>query len=236
LWGDFPVVVRVHSSALEMPANRLGSFSFAEVWHPDQAVRCNGLANTHAVPSIFSRMAVMTVSHDERPTASGTRQERTPPAARASELPVDPDPGQRQSNRARTPASRLQRASSRTKFRRPLSRESGRNAPPLLLARSRGARRHRSEPCIRRRTSHRSTICSTQEPAEAHPKLSWTRTSEVRAQELAGGGQGSVALVEHRGKPLEHVRDARCDFEPDGDIGRGCAGGEPGGVIEQDLV
>lgn len=79
--------------------------------------------------------------------------------------------------------------------------------------------------------------CSTQEPAEAaQVKLSWTRTREVRAQELAGAGQGGVGFVEHRGEPLEHVRDARCDFEPDGDIGRGGAGGEPGGVVEEDLV
>jgi hypothetical protein len=56
------------------------------------------------------------------------------------------------------------------------------------------------------------------------------------AQEFAGSGQGSVALVEHRGEPLEHVRDARCDFERDGDTGRGGAGGEPGGVVEEDLV
>ena len=42
-------------------------------------------------------------------------------------------------------------------------------------------------------------------------------------QELAGASQGSVAFVEHRGEPLEHVRDARCDFEPDGDIGPGGA-------------
>jgi hypothetical protein len=63
-----------------------------------------------------------------------------------------------------------------------------------------------------------------------------TRTSEVRAQELAGAGQGSVAFVEHRGEPLEHVRDAWCGFEPDGDVGHGGAGGEPGGVVEEDLV
>jgi hypothetical protein len=67
-------------------------------------------------------------------------------------------------------------------------------------------------------------------------KFSWTRTSEMRAQELASAGQGGVAFVEHRGEPLEHVRDARCDFEPDGDVGRGGAGGEPGGVVEEDLV
>jgi hypothetical protein len=35
---------------------------------------------------------------------------------------------------------------------------------------------------------------------------------------------------------LERVRDAGCDFEPDGDIGCGGAGGEPGGVVEEDLV
>jgi len=58
----------------------------------------------------------------------------------------------------------------------------------------------------------------------------------VRAQELASPSQGSVAFDEHRGEPLEHVRDARCDFERDGDIGRGGAGGEPGGVVEEDLV
>ena len=45
----------------------------------------------------------------------------------------------------------------------------------------------------------------------------------MRAQELAGGGQGGVAIVEHRGEALEHVRDAWCDFEPDGDVGRGGA-------------
>jgi hypothetical protein len=66
--------------------------------------------------------------------------------------------------------------------------------------------------------------------------LSWTQTGEVRVQELAGAGQSSVAFVEHRGEPLEHVRDARCDFEPDGDVGRGGAGGEPGGIVEEDLV
>jgi len=32
------------------------------------------------------------------------------------------------------------------------------------------------------------------------------------------------------------VGDARCDFERDGDIGCGGAGGEPGGVVEEDLV
>ena len=58
----------------------------------------------------------------------------------------------------------------------------------------------------------------------------------MRAQELAGAGQGGVAFVEHRGESLEHVRDAGCDFERDGDIGRGGAGGEPGGVVEEDLV
>jgi hypothetical protein len=58
----------------------------------------------------------------------------------------------------------------------------------------------------------------------------------LRAQELAGAGQCSVAFVEHRGEPLEHGRDARCDFKPDGDIGRGGAGCEPGGVVEEDLV
>jgi hypothetical protein len=58
----------------------------------------------------------------------------------------------------------------------------------------------------------------------------------VRAQELAGAGQGGVAFVEHRGESLEHVWDAGRDFEPDGDIGRGGAGGESGGVVEEDLV
>ncbi len=70
----------------------------------------------------------------------------------------------------------------------------------------------------------------------ARVKLSWTRTREVRAQELAGAREGGVAFVEHRGESLEHVRDARCDFECDGDIGRGGAGGESGGVVEEDLV
>ena len=63
-----------------------------------------------------------------------------------------------------------------------------------------------------------------------------TRTAEVRAQELAGAGQCGVAFVEHRGEPLEHVRNAGCDLEGDGDVGRGGAGGEPCGVVEQDLV
>ena len=67
------------------------------------------------------------------------------------------------------------------------------------------------------------------------PLLS-TLLSEVRAQELTGPGQGCVAFFEHRGEALEHVRDARCDFEPDGDIGRSGAGGEPGGVVQEDLV
>ena len=75
---------------------------------------------------------------------------------------------------------------------------------------------------------------SRRRPAQA--KLSWTRASEVRAQELAGAGQGGFAFVEHRGESLEHVRDARCDFEPDGDIGRRGTGGESGRVIEEDLV
>jgi hypothetical protein len=30
----------------------------------------------------------------------------------------------------------------------------------------------------------------------------------MRAQELAGASQGSVGFVEHRGEPLERVRDA----------------------------
>jgi hypothetical protein len=51
------------------------------------------------------------------------------------------------------------------------------------------------------------------------------RTSEVRAQELADASEGSVSVVEHRGEALEHVGDAACDFEADGDIGRGGAGG-----------
>jgi hypothetical protein len=59
---------------------------------------------------------------------------------------------------------------------------------------------------------------------------------EMRTQERAGPGQGSVAFVEHRGEPLEHVRDAGCDFEPDGDIGRRGTGGESGRVVEEDLV
>jgi hypothetical protein len=58
----------------------------------------------------------------------------------------------------------------------------------------------------------------------------------VRAQELAGAGEGGVAFVEHRGESLEHVRDAGCDFERDGDIGRCSTGGEFGGVVEEDLV
>ncbi len=40
---------------------------------------------------------------------------------------------------------------------------------------------------------------------------------------------------EHPGKRLEDVGDTRCDFEGDGDIGRGGAGGERGGVVEEDL-
>jgi hypothetical protein len=67
-------------------------------------------------------------------------------------------------------------------------------------------------------------------------RLLWARTGEVRAQELAGAGQGRVAFGEHRGESLEHVRDAGCDFEPDGDIGRRGAGGESGRVVEEDLV
>jgi hypothetical protein len=67
-------------------------------------------------------------------------------------------------------------------------------------------------------------------------KFSWTRTSEVRAQELASAGQGGVAFVEHRGESLEHVRDARCDFERDGDVGRRGTRGESGRVVEEDLV
>ena len=58
----------------------------------------------------------------------------------------------------------------------------------------------------------------------------------MRAQELAGAGQGGVAFVEHRGECLEHVRDAGCDFDPDGDIGRRAMGGESCGVVEEDLV
>jgi hypothetical protein len=32
------------------------------------------------------------------------------------------------------------------------------------------------------------------------------------------------------------VGSARCDLEADGDVGRGGAGGESDGVVEQDLV
>jgi hypothetical protein len=50
--------------------------------------------------------------------------------------------------------------------------------------------------------------CSTQQPAEAaQVKLSWTRTREVRAQELTGVSQGTVGFVEHRGERLEYMRD-----------------------------
>ena len=58
----------------------------------------------------------------------------------------------------------------------------------------------------------------------------------MRAQELAGIGQGSLAFVEHRGESLEHMRNSGCYLERDGDVGRGGAGGEPDGVVEQDLV
>jgi hypothetical protein len=58
----------------------------------------------------------------------------------------------------------------------------------------------------------------------------------VREQELAGAGQGGLALVEYRGEPLEDVRNAGCDLEGDGDVGRGGVGSEPSGVVEQDLV
>ena len=73
-------------------------------------------------------------------------------------------------------------------------------------------------------------------PPGAHGSLLWARTGEVRAKELAGAGQGSVGFVEDRREALEHVRDAGCDFEPDGDLGRGGAGGKSGGVVEEDLV
>ena len=36
-------------------------------------------------------------------------------------------------------------------------------------------------------------------------RLLWARTGKVRAQELAGAGEGGVAFVEHRGESLEHV-------------------------------
>jgi hypothetical protein len=42
------------------------------------------------------------------------------------------------------------------------------------------------------------------------------RTNEVRAQELAGAGEGSVAFVEHRGEALEHVGDAGQGSRPMG--------------------
>lgn len=67
-------------------------------------------------------------------------------------------------------------------------------------------------------------------------RLLWARTGEARAQEFAGAGEGCVAFVEHRGEPLEHVRDARCDFERNGDICRGGPRREPDSVVEQDFV
>jgi hypothetical protein len=73
-------------------------------------------------------------------------------------------------------------------------------------------------------------------PSRAEIHATSGRIARAFRGELAGASQGSVGVVEHRGEPLEHVRDARCDFEPDGDVGGGGAGGEPGGVIEQDLV
>ena len=69
----------------------------------------------------------------------------------------------------------------------------------------------------------------------AGPAL-WTGTCEVRARELAGAGQGSVAFVEYRGESLEHVWNAGCYLKRDRDVGRGDLGSESGGVIEQDLV
>lgn len=53
---------------------------------------------------------------------------------------------------------------------------------------------------------------------------------------MAGTGEGGVALIEHRGEPLEDMRDPRHDFERDRDIGFGGASGEPGGVVEEDFV
>jgi hypothetical protein len=58
----------------------------------------------------------------------------------------------------------------------------------------------------------------------------------VGAYELAGAGQGGVGFVEHRGESLEHMRNAGCYLERDGDVGRGGLGSEPDGVVEQDLV
>jgi hypothetical protein len=58
----------------------------------------------------------------------------------------------------------------------------------------------------------------------------------VRTRELAGAGQGSVAFVEYRGESLEHLWNAGCYLERDGDVGRGGLSSESDGVIEQDLV
>jgi hypothetical protein len=60
--------------------------------------------------------------------------------------------------------------------------------------------------------------------------------AQVLAQERAGPRQRGIGLVEHRGEPLEHVGDVGRALEGHRDIFGGGARGQPGGVVEKDLV
>jgi hypothetical protein len=51
-----------------------------------------------------------------------------------------------------------------------------------------------------------------------------------------GTGQCGICFVKRSGETLEHIRCPRSHFEGYLHIGGGRAAGQPGGVVEQDLV
>ena len=55
-------------------------------------------------------------------------------------------------------------------------------------------------------------------------------------QERTGRIECTFALVEYGGEALKDVGDLGGDLKLHGDVVVGGAGGQPGGVIEQDLV
>jgi hypothetical protein len=177
-----------------------------------------------------------------RSTSPVLRDSSRASATRASR-PVAPTPRERQPGPLASPADRLESKHNGTPVREAkrgcgLAGDGGdgrRHGAVSQLATSRARAVVEARPAfvVAHDTRRRAGLTTAR---GGERTFSWARTGEVRAEELAGAGQGSVAFVEHLGESLEHMRNAGCYLERDGDVGRGGLGSEPGGVIEQDLV
>jgi hypothetical protein len=84
------------------------------------------------------------------------------------------------------------------------------------------------------------------ESVDSHDHFSWLLRigrrlgpgsgAHARPEKFGDTVESEVALLKDGGERLEHVWNPRRHIEDDGHVLSGGAGGQPGGVLEQDLI